>query len=586
MSDIKVQGLVSNTNWGNLIQDMIKNQKTATIDPLNSKKAAYQAKLTAWQDFNSLLRSLGAYISSNKMATSAGYALFSTSLTTTYSGITPNNILSVSVSSANGPGTYNIEVMQLAETEKFSSAAFGSKTAAIGEGEWTGDIIVNGKKITVANTDSLIDVASKINNASADATATIVSVSATEHYLNIESNVQGEHVLEVQNGSSLDILADKLKLHSGTLPAYKQFAHAGSGGEHYSSVFANTATDIKTLLDLTSAEQGTITIQGQAISIDLSADSLSTIADKINAKVSGAASVETVRSSAGEATGYKLKLDSSIAYGDLTDDKNILETLGIVEGKRLNPLSTDSGKNAILKLDGRTIISGANTVSSAVSGITLNLKETNIGKPIKLSIAYDNAAVSGKVSALIASVNSVLANIKSQNTYTPPSAKSNSTSGTVAPLFGDLNLSIIQATIRKIAFTETAGNATYKTLSSIGITFNQDGTLNMDVTAFSNALTTNRTEVENVIKGFADALYEKATLYVDPLTGSLTGITEGISARMKDIDKNIKDLDAKYERKAEMLQQRYNMLEKLIAQSETTKNWLTLQTKALMQDKN
>jgi len=581
MAGITMQGLVSNTNWGNLVQDIINNEKSATVTPLNNKKTLYQSKLAAWQTFNSLLRSLGEYIDTNKMATTAGYALFSSSLSTVYKDITPDNVLSASVSSASGPGTYSIEVLQLAEAEKFSSAAFASKTTAIGGGEWTGDIVINGKRITVANTDSLTDVVSKINNAGAGATATIISVSATEHYLNIESNVQGEHVLEVQNGSSLDILADKLKLHTGVLSTDKQFAHAATDGGHYSSVFTDRTADIKTLLGLTTGESGTITIQGQTIDIDLSNDSLRSIADKINNKVPGAASVEAVFNSAWEINGYKLKLDSSIAYSDVTDDKNILETLGVVEGKRFNPLSTDGGKNAMMKIDGYTITSQTNAVSSAISGITLNLKETNIGKPIKLSIAYDNASVSGKVSALIASVNSVLTNIKSQNTYTLPSSTSGTNGTTGGPLFGDINLSMIQETMRKAVFTEIEGNTTYKTLSSIGITFKQDGTLNMDTTAFANALTANRTKVENVLKSFSDTLYQKATLYVDPLTGSLVSITEGITTSIKGIDERIKELDARYEKKAAMLQERFNILEKLIAQSEITKNWLTQQTKIM-----
>ena len=575
-----IQGLVSGNDWGALIDGLISAEKLATVTPLENKRTAFQSKLTAWQSFNSTLRNLQTYIETSKLNENNGYDVFSTSLSSAYTDIIPSNVLSVSASSADGPGTFMVEVLQLAEAEKFSSDIFVSKTEALGGGTWTGDILVNGTKVSISDTDSLVDIVGNINGANAGVTASIISVSDIEHHLVIESNDQGKNVLDLQNGSSLDVIADKLKLNAGNGNIYEQFAHTAADGSHYGTTMADNISSIKTLFDLTTGESGNIVIQGQDINIDLSVDSLTDIADRINEKITGAASIESVLNDEGIVTGYRLKLDSSISYDDITDAANIMETLGMVEGKRFNTLSTEGGSDALFQIDGYPITSQTNTVSSAINGVTLTLNETNIGKPVKLTIAYDNAALTSKISALISNTNSVLSNIKTQNSYT--TSTTNTTSGvsqgtTGGPLFGDINLVMVQNAIRDAVFSEVDSNTTYKTLSSIGITFTREGTLNVDTAAFATATEKNRGEVENVIRNFSGILSDKTDVYVDPLTGILSSIETGINARITDINQRVAELNARYERKTIMLQQKFNVLESLISRSTTTQSWLTQQ---------
>jgi len=574
---VSMSGLVSNTNWTQLIQDMINAEKAAVVNPLTNKKNGYSSKLSAWQSFNTTLRSLQNYIETTKLHEDAGYNVYTSSLTASGS-VAASDILSVTVGSTAGPGTHTVETTQLAEAERFSSGIFASKTAELGG--TGGDVVVNGKAVSIAATDTLLDVVSKINNANSGATASIISTSSTEHRLIIESNSAGAHVLSLQNGSSVDVLAGILQLHAGNTPADEQFAHALTDGSHGSDAFTNSTSDIKTLLGLATGESGSVTIQGQSVSIDLSADSLDSIAAKINTAVGeGTASVEAVTNSLGSTTGYRLKLASSVNYGDVADDRNILEAIGLVEGKRLNPLATDGGLDAALKIDGYAMTSPTNTVSDAITGLTLTLKKANTGSPVTLQVAYDNSALTGKVSAMVTSVNSVLSAIKAQNTYTSSGSSGSGTAG--GALFGDVTLTTVQNMIRSASFTEVTENSTYKTLSSIGITFGSAGTLSVDTTKLTSALTANRGEVENVLKAVSDTLYDNLDVYVDPLTGTLTSIENSIQNRVSDIDKRLTALDEKYEKKTEALEKKYNALEVLMAKSTSIRNWLTQQVEAM-----
>ncbi len=444
--NISLTGLTSDINWTNLINDIINAKKASTITPLETKKTNYQSKLSAYQSFNSLLLSLKNYIDDNDLDTQTGYAIYSSSLTSSNSSITPENVLGVTLGSVSGAGSYSIEVLNLAQAEKIASDSQTSKTEALG---LSGTVNINGEDITIESDDTLTLIASKINNANVGVTASILSISDTEHRLIIESQTTGAEGIT------------------------------------------------------------------------------------------------------------------------LTDDNDVLKTLGILDSVGLKKNIIRSSADASVKIDGYSISSTSNTLSNVIDGVTLTLKDTNSGSPITLAITENTGAISGKVSALVSSINSVLNYVKTQNTY---SGNSSST-----PLMGDINLHTVRNNIIDAIFAEVSGNTTYKTASSIGFTFASDGTLSLNSTTFSEALSSNKQEVINVLTQFGDTLKTSMNVYVDPYTGTLTSIEKSINQTISDIDKRIEELNERYEREAEVLEKKYNSLELLISSSNLMKNWLTQQ---------
>jgi len=444
--NISLTGLTSDINWTNLINDIINAKKASTITPLETKKTSYQSKLSAYQSFNSLLLSLKNYIDDNDLDTQTGYAIYSSSLTSSSSSITPENVLGVTLGSVSGAGSYSIEVLNLAQAEKIASDSQTSKTEALG---LSGTININGEDITIESDDTLTLIASKINDANAGVTASILSISDTEHRLIIESQTTGAEGIT------------------------------------------------------------------------------------------------------------------------LTDDNDVLKTLGILDSSDQKKNIIRSGADASVKIDGYDITSTTNTLTDVISGVTLTLKDTNSGSPITLAITENTGAISGKVSALVSSINSVLSYVKTQNTY---SGNSSST-----PLVGDINLHTVRNSIIDAIFAEVSENTTYKTASSIGFTFASDGTLSLNSTTFSEALSSNKQEVINVLTQLGDTLKTNMNVYVDPYTGTLTSIEKSINQTISDIDQRIEELNERYEREAEALEKKYNSLELLISSSNLMKNWLTQQ---------
>ncbi len=444
--NVSLTGLTSDINWTNLITDLINAKKSATITPLENKKSNYQAKLSAYQSFNGLLLSLKNYIDDNDLDTQSGYAIYSSSLSSLDTSITPESVLGVTLGSVSGPGSYSIEVLNIAQAEKIASDAQASKTEALG---LSGTININGKDITIESDDTLTLIASKINNSGAGVTASILSISDTDNRLILESQATG-------------------------------------------------------------AEGMT-----------------------------------------------------------LTDDNSVLKTLGILDALDQKKNIIRAGSDASVTIDGYEVSSTSNTLTNIINGVTLTLKGTNSGSPITLTISENTSAISGKVSALVSSINSVLSYIKTQNTYS--SDKSS------IPLMGDINLHTVRNNIIDAIFAEVDGNTTYKTASSIGFTFSSDGTLSLNSTTFSGALSSNRQEVINVLTQLGDTLKTNMNVYIDPFTGTLTQVEKSINQNITDIDKQIEELNKRYEREAEALEKKYNSLELLISSSNLMKNWLTQQ---------
>ncbi len=563
---VTLQGLVSNTDWSKLIDDMMNAKKAATINPLTNSQAKYKAKLSAWQSLNTTLSTIYSNIENNRLNSDDGYKLYTSALTASDASVTPANVLSVSLGKVSGPGSYSLEVLNLAQSQKVSSDQIASNITAMG---LSGDLVINGHVVSISGTDTLSNIAGKINNAGTGVTATVVAVSASDFRLTLQSDATGAAGMSLKNGGSSGIL-ESLGIHT----AVESLVHA-SGSDGLSDAYTSNTSVVGTMLGLSAPQAGTISIKGQSYNINLATDSLTAIAATINADPPSGVTASVESAAANGKTVYQLKL-TNIAASDLTDQNNVLETLGLVTGGTKNSLQT--GQDASLKIDGTfTVTSSSNTVTNVLDGVTLNLKGTNVGadKAIKLTISQDNSQVAQKVSGLVGNINSALSYIKDQSAYNSDSTK---------PLFGDINLTLIKSNITDAIYTEIAGNSVYKRASDIGIAFQKDGTITLDTNTLTTALSTNSTEVVNVLRTVSDKLSDNLHLYIDPTSGSLTYMTKSIQESISGIDKKITELNERYDKERVVLENKFNALETLIAQSTLTKNWLTQQVNAMMKN--
>lgn len=547
---LNLTGMVSDVDWQGLVDDIIEAQSTRAKAPLETAMTKQQNILSAWQSFNTTLSKVTNYIDTYNLDEDKGYENYSGALTCSNTAVTPSDILSVSVGTgAINKGTYSIVVSTLAQAEKITSDEFSSTTTALG---YSGDILINGHTVSIEATDTWNSIATKINSADAGVSASILSISEGHYKMTLESQSEGAAGMSVRNGGASNIL------ESLTLTGTEQLAH-DTGTDATSDTFSSQTEAIGTLLGLASPQSGSITIKGISVDLDLATDTLDSIAQHINdAAISGV----TASAASGVLT------ISGVEAADLTDSNNMLETLGILEGSWKNtPIRT--GVDAAFSIDGNDIISSSNTVTGVISGVTLKLTGTS-ASAITLAIEQNNEGLSSSVATLVGYISDALQYVKDQNTY-----DADSTSTTVNTLMGNSTLLGIKRTMVSIIQTEIAGNTEYTTAASIGIALKSDGTVELDTDKFEAALSDNPSEVLNAVKSLSDSLGTDLKVYVNPITGTLQSIEDTAQTRIDTIERKISDVEARFERKAEVLQKKYTALMTLLEQSSRTQSWLT-----------
>ena len=569
-STLNLTGLVSNTDWQSLVSSINSAQKQAVEGPLNSELTNQQNILSAWQSFNTSLSAITNYISTNNLNSSTGYQSYTASLTCSDSSITPANVLSASIGTGTiAAGTYAIKVANLATPEQIASDNFSSSSTALG---YSGDMLINGKDISVASTDTLGSIASKINDANAGVSANVLTVSGNQYRLVLQSTSTGTSSMALRDGDASDVL-ESLNLLNDSTPAFLNASGANALSDSYSS--ETTPVGKSPLLNLTSPQSGSIQIEGSdsnwySVSVNLKTDSLQTIANNITSAAIPGVTASVVPTTTSGATTYQLQITNTAGSSppSMKDSNSILDTLGIYGGTVKNVLQ--AGQNANLSVDGYNVTSASNTVTGVINGVTLNLTGTNPTTAINLNITADNSGLSSQVSTLVTDINTALAFINSQNTV-----NSSSASATANVLMGNGNLFTMKNTIVNTLLENISGNSTYTTAGSIGIDFGSNGTVSLNSDTFDAALSANPTEVQNAIQTLSTDLYKSLNVYVDPTTGTVQSIENSVNSQITNINTQLTAADNNCAQEAQQLEDEYTNLQVLLEQSSQTQNFLT-----------
>jgi len=326
-----VSGVSSGIDWQSII-DQLTEVERKPIDLLEARKTTYQDKLSAWQSINSKLLSLKTVSASLNRTTDFNLYIPSLSSNTTTDA---EDILSATTTTDASPGTYDIVVKALAAAQKISSKSYASQTTELG---LSGDMVIGGRTVKIAATDTLSTFRDKINavntgTSASGVSASIVDYGVSGYRLILTSDEEGAEGMTVLNGGASDLLGTL-----GFVDASAKTAKNAVSGGHMSDTFdgADEAIGGSDLLNLTSAQSGTVamTINGtvQNVAIDLSTDSLNDIRDAINTAFSGVFASDpasVVSETVDGTTTYQLLIEgNTISY---TDANNVLETLGVVE---------------------------------------------------------------------------------------------------------------------------------------------------------------------------------------------------------------------------------------------------------------
>jgi len=194
---------------------------------------------------------------------------------------------------------------------------------------------------------------------------------------------------------------------------------------------------------------------------------------------------------------------------------------------------TQTAKMATFSVDGINVTKPTNTITDVIPGVTFTLLQgPPDGSPVgttsnfSLSVNNDTDAVKKKINDFVTGYNAVMFELKGQSDY-------NSTTKKGGTLSGDSTLRTIQSQLQNILTTQVSGGTgAYTILSSVGIATQQDGSLKVDDTKLSAALSSNFNDVVDLFThnhGIPDlpnqqyGVAEQFQKVLDNLTGSYIG---------------------------------------------------------------
>jgi flagellar hook-associated protein 2 len=289
-----------------------------------------------------------------------------------------------------------------------------------------------------------------------------------------------EGVFAEKQGSSSN--TDVLSLTSASSSA--------SAGSHTIEVsqLAQTSSDVSSAIASASDTlTGTVTIQGTVFDTSTSgSNTLTGLVAAINSAAIGVkASIIT------DSSGSRLSIVSTTSglAGQLSAITGTLSdsTSG---GSAVSFSTAQAGQDAQLKVDGVSVTSSSNTVTTAIAGVSFQLLATSAA-PVQVQITDDTTDIATAINSFVSAYNTVVGDVNAQ--------EQNAAGGTAAALLGSPIIAQLQETLTGSLFSGKASGS-INNITQLGISVNNDGTLTVNADTLTSVLNSNLSDVTGFLQ--------------------------------------------------------------------------------------
>lgn len=353
------------------------------------------------------------------------------------------------------------------------------------------------------------------------------------------------------------------------------------------SAMAERATEISSAFADKSSTgvvaEGTLTITygGTAtnLTIDSTNSSLEDVASLINKSVAG---VSAYIMDTGDATNpYRL-----VVTGDDTGAANTvaIDTTGLTgTGTVPTFTETSTAADAALTVNGVAVTSASNEVDGVVSGITFSLEDLTTSAAV-VTVSTDTTTTVANVSAFVEAYNTARTYMNSHRAY-------NTDAGIKGEFVGESTVVSLMQSLQATVGDKYATGSVYKTLASIGIASQQDGTLELDEDALTAALEAAPDDVTNLFEtdagGFGDDLKTLIDRYANSESvalddagkilqtgGILTNRQDAIGNSIDALNKDIDDFDTRMDAYEARLKKQFAAMESALGKLQDSQSQL------------
>jgi flagellar hook-associated protein 2 len=450
-----------------------------------------------------------------------------------------------------------------------------------------------GSTFTIDDTNNMIDFIEVTGGPSAELTATLTEGTYTikELQVALETALEAETVNAIDYTVSFDAATQKFSIaeNGSTLTELQLLWSSGT----------NAATSAASTLGFSSVDNtGAVTYTADnetatVVDITISAfDTLEDVAEAINdsdaavtASVINTGDDAHVLSLSAQNTGADNIMNITVTDTDGNNtDTNGLSRLVFDDGVTENLTETQTSQDAIFSVDGvNGIERAANTVTDVITGVTLTLKQAHddpVTESDSVTITRDTSTITQKLNTFVEAYNDLL------DFFSEYQKKYDEEEETAGILVGDSTTNLIRNTLRSKLTETVSGISGLSQLADVGIALNQDEDprLELDSNTLSEMLSNNFENVQDFFtqttegsEGLAVRLMDRIDSMLDSYDGILSARKSGISTTMGRIETKIETLEDKLEVTEAKLWTRFNSLELLLANYQTTADYLAQQ---------
>jgi flagellar hook-associated protein 2 len=412
---------------------------------------------------------------------------------------------------ATAPANYSISniVLGTAASELSLSGYANASTTPIGvEGQNNFTLTVGSAtyNLDLSGNDNLTGLETAINNSGAPVNASILS-SGSSNYLSITANNIGATTL------TLDTAPETADLITSN----------GTGTETSLAGYPDTGTTAV-------SDSGTVDLtvgSGAVIPLNITANNnLTGLMNAING--AGAGVTASITTSGGE------NYLQVVAVGGATpitlNDTPAATPVNLISG-------TNQGSNSSFTLNGTINVANqaTNVFSSVIPGVTFTLLQSNPGT-VNLSLATDPAELGNALQTFVNAYNA-LADQVAQETGTG-----------AGPLGGDSTIRDISDDLGQLSGYFASSTSTVRSLSDLGITFDDTGQMSIDPTVVAGF---SSTQLSDAFKFFGSAnsgfasFASNFTQISDPVSGTIQNEETGLDTDDTNIGNEIATLQAR-----------------------------------------
>ncbi len=221
-----------------------------------------------------------------------------------------------------------------------------------------------------------------------------------------------------------------------------------------------------------------------------------------------------------------------------------------------------AGVDAQLTVDGVPVDSSSNTVSNAISGVTLSLGSADPNTSVLISVQPDTTQATQAIQNFVTDYNGLVGAINTQYSIDP-------TTGSEGVLAGDSMLRSLQGQLLGLASTTTTAAGPYVNLQAMGIEMQDDGTLQINSSTLSTALSSDFADVKNFFQatspvGWGQAVGTQLQQMTDPTVGLVSADITGLNQNSQGLTDEINNFETQMTSVQSQLTTQYDNLDTLL----------------------